>query len=155
MAQHYISIGPMYRVILCFWHRDRKRHLYNNAAVRKHCTITYAVSILAGVEDCGSKLKQHWVNVTCLRKIHRSPSDGLLLGQRLKRLTGIEPVMGCDAGPTFNWNLVGLHALYEVHRRQVLNECWPAPAMVVEGIHVEDNILICLLGFFINYILDI
>ena len=27
--------------------------------------------------------------------------------------------------------------MYEVHRRQVLNECWPAPAMVVEGIHVE------------------
>ena len=33
---------------------------------------------------------------------------------------------------------VGLHPLYEVHRRQVLNECWTAPAMVVEGIHVED-----------------
>ena len=31
----------------------------------------------------------------------------------------------------------GLHPLYEVHRRQVLNECWPAPAMVVAGIH-ED-----------------
>ena len=28
--------------------------------------------------------------------------------------------------------------MYEVHHRQVLNECWPAPAMVVEGIHVED-----------------
>ena len=33
---------------------------------------------------------------------------------------------------------VGLHPLYEVHRGKVLNECWPAPAMVVEGIHVED-----------------
>ena len=31
-----------------------------------------------------------------------------------------------------------LHPLYQVHRRQVLNECWPAPAMVVEGVHVED-----------------
>ena len=28
--------------------------------------------------------------------------------------------------------------MYEVHRRQVLNECWPALAMVVKGIHVED-----------------
>ena len=27
---------------------------------------------------------------------------------------------------------------FHLHRRQVLNECWPAPAMVVEGIHVED-----------------
>ena len=33
---------------------------------------------------------------------------------------------------------VGLHPLYEVHRRQVLNECCPELAMVVEGIHVED-----------------
>ena len=33
---------------------------------------------------------------------------------------------------------VGLNSLYEVHRRQVLNKCWPAPAMVLEGIHVED-----------------
>ena len=35
---------------------------------------------------------------------------------------------------------IGLHPLYEVHRSQVLNECWPAPVMVVEGIHVEDII---------------
>ena len=34
--------------------------------------------------------------------------------------------------------LTGLHPLYEVHRRQVLNECWPPPALVVEGINVED-----------------
>ena len=27
--------------------------------------------------------------------------------------------------------------MYQVDRRQVLNECWSAPAMVVEGIHVE------------------
>ena len=32
-----------------------------------------------------------------------------------------------------------LHPVYEVHdRRQVLNECWPAMAMVVKGMHVED-----------------
>ena len=24
VAQHYISIGPMYRVIWCFWRRDAK-----------------------------------------------------------------------------------------------------------------------------------
>ena len=33
---------------------------------------------------------------------------------------------------------VGLHPLYEVHRRQVLNEYWSVLAMVVEGRHVED-----------------
>ena len=31
----------------------------------------------------------------------------------------------------------GLHPLYQVHRRRVLNECWPALAMVVEGIHLN------------------
>ena len=93
----------------------------------------------ASVENCGSTLKQHWVNATCLRKVYSRPSDGLALSKRLRRLTGIEPAMVCDAGQhwTGSW-LVGLHPLYEVHRKQVLNECWPAPAMVVEGIHVEN-----------------
>ena len=81
-----------------------------------------------------------WVNnetASCLRKV---PSHRLVLGQRRTRLTGIEPAMGCNAGPTLNRNLVGrsMHPLYEIHRRQVLNEYWPAPAMVVEGIHAED-----------------
>ena len=49
--------------------------------------------------------------------------------------------MGCNAGPTLNGNLVGRRTSFvpgRLHRRQVLNECWPAPAMVMEGIHVED-----------------
>ena len=54
-----------------------------------------------------STLKQHWVNATCLRKVHSRPSDRLVLGQRHRRLTGIEPAMGCDAGPTLNRNVVG------------------------------------------------
>ena len=32
VAQHYISIGPMYCVIWCFWRRDEKRHPYYAAA---------------------------------------------------------------------------------------------------------------------------
>ena len=43
--------------------------------------------------------------------------------------------MGCDAGPTLNRNLVG-RPTSSVGK--VLNECWPAPAMVVKEIHVED-----------------
>ena len=75
----------------------------------------------------------------CLRKVYNR-LDRLVLGQRRRRLTGIEPAMGCNAGPTLNRNLMGrpIHPLYEVHRRQVLNGCWSAPAMVAEGIHVED-----------------
>ena len=63
-------------------------------------------------------------------------ADPVMLGQRCRQLTGNEPATGCDAGPTLNgiwW--VSLHPLYGVHRRQILNECWPEPAMVVEGIH--------------------
>ena len=61
----------------------------------------------ASVEDCGSTLKQHWVNATCLREVYSRPSDGLLLGQHRRRLTSIDPAMGCDAGPALNRNLVG------------------------------------------------
>ena len=69
-------------------------------------------------------------------------------------MTAIQPVMCSDAGPTLKgiqW--VDLHSLYKVHRRQVLNECWSAPAIVVEEIHVR-YILTCLLGSFLNYIRD-
>ena len=52
-------------------------------------------------------LKQHWVNATCLGKVYSRPSDGLVLGQRRRRLTGIDPAMCCVAGPTLNRNLVG------------------------------------------------
>ena len=48
-----------------------------------------------------------WVNATCLHKVYSSPSDGLVLGQSRRQLTGIEPAMGFDAGPTLNRNLVG------------------------------------------------
>ena len=80
----------------------------------------------------------------------RRPGNILVLGQRHRQLTDIEPAMGCNAGPTLNRGLVGrptssvrswrhlLSPWYDVHRRQLLNECWPAPAMLVEGIHVED-----------------
>ena len=37
----------------------------------------------------GSTLKQHWVYATCLRKVYSRPSDGLVMGQRRRRFTGI------------------------------------------------------------------
>ena len=77
-----------------------------------------------------------------------------VLGQRRRWLTGIEPAMGCSAGPTLNQNLVGrptssvsgqelygqelYKVLNQVHCRQVFNECWPTPVMVVEVIHLKD-----------------
>ena len=66
----------------------------------------------ASIEDCGSTLKQHWVNATCLHEVYNRPNDGLVLGQRRRRLTGIEPAMGYDAGPTLNWHLMGRLSSY-------------------------------------------
>ena len=37
----------------------------------------------------------------------QSPNSVLMLGQRRIRLTGIEPAMGCDAGPEMNRYWVG------------------------------------------------
>ena len=55
-----------------------------------------------------------------------------------RRLTGIAPAMGYNAGRTLNRNLVSRPtSSVQVHSRQVLKDCWPAPAMVVEGIQVK------------------
>ena len=43
----------------------------------------------------------------CPNKVYSKSSDGLVLGQRRRLSTGIEPAMGCDAGPTLNRNLMG------------------------------------------------
>ena len=60
----YISFGPMYRVIWCFWRRDGKRHPHNNAAVRKHGKSPNAVSF------SGQRLGL-WVNIeTALGECH-------------------------------------------------------------------------------------
>ena len=58
VAQHYISIGPMYRVIWCFWRRDRKRHPHSHphAAVRKHGTSTQGC---LNVEPASKTVGQH------------------------------------------------------------------------------------------------
>ena len=85
-------------------------------------------------------VSMNWLNVTCLQKVYNRPSDRSVLGLRRRRLTGIEPAMGCNAGPTLSRNLVGrpTASVPGRHRRQVLNECWQAPPMVVEVIHFED-----------------
>ena len=58
--------------------------------------------------------RRPWVNIeTALVECHvfaqiiQQPGDVLVLGQRRRRLTGIEPAMGCNAGPTLKRNLVG------------------------------------------------
>ena len=77
----------MYRDIWCFWRRDVKASpaLYSRQETRH----------------------KHWLNVTCFRKVYSRPCDILVLGQRRRRLTAIEPAIGCIAGPTLNRNSVG------------------------------------------------
>ena len=90
------------------WDGKRHPHSHRHAASQKtRCNHPMLFQCRASVADCGSTLKQHWVNTTCLRKVYRRPSDGLVLGQRRRRLTGIDPAMGCDASPTLNRDLVG------------------------------------------------
>ena len=53
-----------------------------------------------------------WVNIEtalgeCIDKVYSRPSDELVLRHRRRRLTAIEPAIGCDAGPTLNRNMVG------------------------------------------------
>ena len=119
-----------------------KRHPHSHPHARNHGTITQCCF------NVGGQRQRLWVIIETslgechvfLRKVYSRPCDGLMLSQCRRRLTGLEPAMGCDALAqhwTGIWS-VGLHPQYEVHCRQVLNECWPPPAMVVEEIHVED-----------------
>ena len=78
-----------------------------------------------------------------LRYVYSRPSVGVVLGQCRIRLVGFEPVMGCENGPTLNRNCLGTTyhrptscvrgtvetPLCMIHW-QVLNGCWPAPAML-------------------------
>ena len=111
----------------------RHHHSHRHAAVRKHGTITQCCF---NVGPASKTVDQLWNSIGWMPRV----SDGLVLGQRRRRLIGIEPAMGCDAGPAIMRHLVGRpkSSVRGTSHRQVLNECWPAPAMVVEGIHVED-----------------
>ena len=85
-------------VLFGWWvFRGIKRHPHGSQS--KHGTITQFCFNVGSASKTGSILKQHWVNVMCLlmwRKVYRRPSVGLVLGLRRRRMTGIEPAMGCD-----------------------------------------------------------
>ena len=132
----------MYRVIYCFWRWDGKRHTYRHphAAVRKHSTITQCIfNVGPASKTVGQHWKQNWVNATCSQEVCSRPSDGLVLASVVVDWPALNQQWAATLAQHWTgiwW--VGLHPLYEVHRMQVLNECWPAPTMVVGGIHVED-----------------
>ena len=60
----------------------------------------------ASDKDCRSILKQHRVNAGW-RKVYSRPSVGLVLGQRRRRLTGIEPAMALRRWPNIEPVLCG------------------------------------------------
>ena len=95
----------------CIWRRVGKRHPHNNAAVSKHSTISQCCFNVGPASkkwvNIGTALGECHVFADMLR-VHSGPRVGLVLGQRRRRLTGIEPAMSCcEAGPTLNRNLVG------------------------------------------------
>ena len=63
-----------------------------------------------------------------------------MLGRPRRRLTGNEPAMGCNADSALNRNLVDRPT--SSVRRYIVGKYrmkgWLAPAMVVEGMQVED-----------------
>ena len=122
----------------------------------------------ASVEDCGSTLKQHWMNVMCLlmccRKVYCRPSAGLPLGQHRRRLTRIDRATGCHAGPTFNRNWVDRPTfVYQIHPRDKRQheslasiECMLASTRDGGGRNTRWRyILTCFLCYFVIYILDV
>ena len=71
-----------------------------------------AVQRFNAVSIAGQRRKL-WVNIeTALGECHvlaqsiHQTNGGFVLAQRRRQLTGIDPAMGCDAGPTWNRNLV-------------------------------------------------
>ena len=95
-------------------------------------------------------LKCQCTPMTVRANTGQSPNSVSMLGQRRIRLTGIEPAMGCDAGPTSNRYWVGRPTLlYQVHRIDAYTDL---SAMVVEeiGLHVEDILVSLILSIIIS-----
>ena len=117
VAQHYISIEPMYRVIweVAFLATGGvKRHLHSNSAFSANTGRSPNAVIMSG------QRRRRWANIeTVLGELHvfagmqplsipvySRPSE-VVLGQRGRQFVGIEPAIGCDAGPTLSRNWVG------------------------------------------------
>ena len=87
-----------------------------------------------GVEYVGPKLKKYWGNGTCLLgcfcQEYSRPSVRVVLGQLRRRFVGIESAMGHELG-------LHLETCGRTIHWQVLNGCWLAPVMVMEGIHLS------------------
>ena len=93
VAKHYSSIRPMHCVIWFLvpgWKASPAQQCISQKTCYNHPML---FQCRASVENCGSTLKQHWVNATGLCKVYIRPA--------------IKPAMGCDAGPTLNCNLLG------------------------------------------------
>ena len=133
VAQHYFTIGPMYCV---FWvvafRGDKASPVWQSEQTRDNHPILFRC--WASVEDFGSILEQHWVNIMCLLMPNMGSEAGLALNG-----IGWVGYTSCLRG---TYRRVCTDACNDL----VLHGCWPAPAMVVEGIclHIEDIIFVLL-----------
>ena len=59
-----------------------------------------AVSIMGQRRRLWVDIETLLVECPILRKVYNRPGDRLVLRQRRRQLTGIEPAMACNAGPT-------------------------------------------------------
>ena len=153
VAQHYISARPMYVLF-----GVSGAGIGSVTPIMQQSENTMQSANAVSMTDQRRRL---WVNIEtalgeCYEFAQSIQQTHWVLGQRRRRLIGIEQEWAAPLAQHWTgiWE-VGLHPLYEVHRRQVLNECWPAPAMMVEEIHVEKYLSLSLwFDSFLNYILD-
>ena len=134
-----------------------KRHQHN-VAVRKHDTITQCCF---NDEPASKTVGQHWNSIGWMHRVGAKNTTDPVIDWCWASVVDDWPALNQQWAAMLaqHWTgiwWVGLHSQYWLHRSQVLNECWPAPAMVEKGIQVKDIIIwTWLLGFFLNYILDI
>ena len=88
-------------------------------------------------------LGQHWNSIGWMPRVCAKYTADPVMDKCWASVVDDWPTLNQQWGSTLaqHWTriwCVGLHSLYRYVVWQVLNECWPAPAMVMEGIHVED-----------------
>ena len=116
---NYISIGPMYRVIWCFWRRDEKRHPHDNAAVRKYGTIT---QWCFNVGPASKTVGQHWNSIGWMSRVCAKYTADPVMEWCWASVVDDWPTLNQQWAATLTKHWTGiwsvcLHPLYEVHRR--------------------------------------
>ena len=145
VAQHYLIIDPMYRVIRVVAFQGGKCHPYGSQS--RHGQSLNSVSMvgqrrirLTGIEpamgcDAGLTMNRYWVGALLHGCCPANTKHCITFVQRRPNVL--------DVGPP----------LYKCYTNVLCLLGWPAPAMVVEGIglHVEDILVSLVLSIVLSW----